>query len=56
MFWQNMVPVHVGGGELTDASLSDAIKRDFGSLESFQTTFAAQAAGVQGSGWGCTCK
>lgn len=32
--------------------LADAIVRDFGSLEKLKTQFAAQAAAVQGSGWG----
>ena len=53
-----------GGGELSKGKyihfstfhctgpLADAIVRDFGSLEKFKAQFAAQAAAVQGSGWG----
>jgi superoxide dismutase, Fe-Mn family len=41
-----------GGGELGNSSLVSAINRDFGSLDQFKIKFAAQAAGVQGSGWG----
>ncbi|KAJ3360043.1 Superoxide dismutase [Mn], mitochondrial, partial [Kappamyces sp. JEL0680] len=33
-------------------ALADAIARDFGSLDQFKSQFAAQAAAVQGSGWG----
>lgn len=32
--------------------LAEAIKRDFGSLETMQNKFNAATAAVQGSGWG----
>ena len=48
IFWTNLGPK---GTELK-GSLLDAIKRDFGSLEQFKTSFASQSAAVQGSGWG----
>lgn len=33
-------------------ALLDAINRDFGSLDKFKASFAAQSVAVQGSGWG----
>ena len=32
--------------------MSDAITKEFGSLDKFKSSFATQAAAVQGSGWG----
>ncbi|KAI8925859.1 Manganese/iron superoxide dismutase, partial [Entophlyctis helioformis] len=52
IFWTNLVSPKAGGGELAPGALHDAITKDFGSLEEFKKNFAAQAAGVQGSGWG----
>jgi Fe-Mn family superoxide dismutase len=52
IFWTNLTSHRNGGGELSDAKLVEAIQRDFGGLETFQTQFATQAAAVQGSGWG----
>lgn len=49
IFWQNLSPN--GGGE-PEGDLMSAIKRDFGSFESFKTTLQNTAVGVQGSGWG----
>jgi Fe-Mn family superoxide dismutase len=48
IFWATMAPS--AGGEPTGA-LADAIKKDFGSVESFRTQFSRVAAGVKGSGW-----
>ncbi|KAJ3276178.1 Superoxide dismutase [Mn], mitochondrial [Terramyces sp. JEL0728] len=52
IFWSNLTSHKNGGGELASGPLLDAIKRDFGNLEKFQTKFATQSAAVQGSGWG----
>ncbi|KAK9695321.1 Superoxide dismutase [Mn], mitochondrial [Basidiobolus ranarum] len=52
IFWTNLAPVKQGGGEPPKGDLSDAITRDFGSLEQFSKQFNAQTAAVQGSGWG----
>jgi len=50
IFWTNLCPPK-DFTPCTGALLED-INQTFGSLEAFQTQFAAQAAAVQGSGWG----
>lgn len=52
IFWTNLTSVKNGGGDLSKGTLLDTINRDFGSVDVFKAKFAAQAAGVQGSGWG----
>ena len=41
----------MGGGE-PSGPLADAIKRDFGSFESFKEKLTNSAVSIQGSGWG----
>lgn len=48
VFWNNLSPE--GGGQ-PEGELAEAIKEFFGSFEAFQSHFAANAAGIQGSGW-----
>ena len=48
IFWQNMKPK--GGGE-PSGELANAIKRDFGSFESFKKQLNATASTIMGSGW-----
>lgn len=48
IFWQNMTPK--GGGE-PSGKLGDAVKRDFGSFESFKKQLNATASTIMGSGW-----
>jgi len=48
VFWHNLSPE--GGGQ-PEGELAEAIKEFFGSFEAFQSHFAANAAGIQGSGW-----
>ncbi|WP_377888478.1 superoxide dismutase [Alkalihalobacillus sp. R86527] len=48
LFWQVLSPN--GGGE-PSGNLSEAIKKKFGSFESFKDEFASAAAGRFGSGW-----
>ena len=48
LFWEFMSPN--GGGEPT-GKLAEAIKRDFGSFDSFKEQFAKAAATRFGSGW-----
>eukprot|EP00049_Salpingoeca_infusionum_P017068 m.351676 g.351676 ORF g.351676 m.351676 type:complete len:231 (+) comp16306_c0_seq1:277-969(+) len=52
IFWTNLAPQSMGGGEPPSGELMDAIVSTFGSLEQFQATFSAKTAAVQGSGWG----
>eukprot|EP00160_Parvularia_atlantis_P011596 Unigene2275_Nuclearia_a/m.7057 Unigene2275_Nuclearia_a/g.7057 ORF Unigene2275_Nuclearia_a/g.7057 Unigene2275_Nuclearia_a/m.7057 type:complete len:227 (+) Unigene2275_Nuclearia_a:37-717(+) len=52
IFWTNLAPKKQGGGSPPTGPLADAIVAQFGSLQNFVTKFNAQAAGVQGSGWG----
>lgn len=48
VFWQNLSPE--GGGE-PDGELGAAIAEFFGSFDAFKKHFAANAVGIQGSGW-----
>ncbi len=48
VFWNNLSP---DGGGQPDGELAAAIKEYFGSFEAFQAHFAANATGIQGSGW-----
>src|SRR5699024_434597 len=48
VFWKNMSPD--GGGEPT-GDVAAAIDEFFGGFEGFKKQFAANAAGIQGSGW-----
>ncbi len=48
VFWKNMSPD--GGGE-PDGELAAAIGEFFGGFDGFKAQFAANAAGIQGSGW-----
>jgi Fe-Mn family superoxide dismutase len=48
VFWQNLSPE---GGDKPTGELAAAIDEFFGSFEAFQKHFAANALGIQGSGW-----
>ena len=48
VFWQNLSP---DGGDRPTGELAAAIEEFFGSFEKFQAHFAANALGIQGSGW-----
>lgn len=48
VFWQNLSPE---GGDRPTGDLGAAIDEFFGSFEAFQKHFAANALGIQGSGW-----
>ncbi len=48
VFWQNLSPE---GGDKPVGELAAAIDEFFGSFEAFQKHFAANAIGIQGSGW-----
>jgi len=48
VFWQNLSP---DGGARPEGELAAAINEFFGSFEKFQAHFAANAVGIQGSGW-----
>lgn len=52
IFWENLLPVAKGGGELPDGDLKELITAQYGSLESLQTKMTAATISVQGSGWG----
>nr|ABR23158.1 manganese superoxide dismutase [Ulva fasciata] len=55
IFWKNLCPAK--DAQPCSGNLLDAIKRDFGSMQQLQTKLAADAAAVQGSGWGwLVCK
>ena len=48
VFWENLSP---DGGDKPTGELAAAIDEFFGSFDAFQKHFAANAAGIQGSGW-----
>ncbi|WP_028048607.1 superoxide dismutase [Cellulomonas sp. URHD0024] len=48
VFWQNLSPE---GGDRPTGELGAAIDEFFGSFDAFQKHFAANAIGIQGSGW-----
>ena len=48
MFWNNLSP---DGGDKPEGELAAAIDEFFGSFDAFQAHFAANALGIQGSGW-----
>jgi Fe-Mn family superoxide dismutase len=48
LFWNNLTPK---GGDQPTGELADAIKRDFGSFESFKKQMTQAAATNMGSGW-----
>lgn len=52
IFWKNLAPPEKGGGGEPDGELAKYIESEFGSFDSFKSTFAAKTAAVQGSGWG----
>lgn len=52
IFWTNLAPVSQGGGQTPDGALAEALKKEFGSVESFIEKMSAQTAAIQGSGWG----
>lgn len=52
IFWTNLAPTSDGGGAPPTGDLLAGIEAQWGSLADFQSTFSAQTAAVQGSGWG----
>jgi Fe-Mn family superoxide dismutase len=52
IFWTNLAPTSKGGGEPPSGELAEALKQEFGSLETFIEKFSAQTVAIQGSGWG----
>ncbi|KAK2733183.1 hypothetical protein FQN57_002275 [Myotisia sp. PD_48] len=56
LFWENLAPKSLGGGDPPSGSLKTAIDNSFGDLGQFQKTFNTALAGLQGSGWGWLVK
>ena len=52
IFWTNLAPPKLGGGEAPTGNILSQINKDFGSVDSLTAKFNAESAGVQGSGWG----
>jgi len=52
IFWTNLAPKNNQGGVAPTGDVSKAIDQEFGSLQNFISTFNAQTAAIQGSGWG----
>lgn len=51
IFWTNLSPVNKDGGKPPEGPLADAIKQEFGSLQTVIDQMSAKAVAVQGSGW-----
>lgn len=51
LFWENLAPTDQGGGHVIESALTDAIEKQFGSVQSMISIFNTQAAAIQGSGW-----
>jgi len=55
LFWKNLAQASTQGGiggKLHDGPLSQAITKDFGSLDALKKEFNTTTAAIQGSGWG----
>jgi Fe-Mn family superoxide dismutase len=52
LFWNMMAPAKAGGGGEPTGTLADAIRKDFGGFDAFTRHFKANAAQVEGNGWG----
>lgn len=52
LFWQNLIPVEKGGGQLPQGDLKKAIQEQFGSLEKLIEEMTTKTVAIQGSGWG----
>jgi len=55
LFWKNLAKASTQGGTggtLQNGPLSQAITKDFGSLDALKKDFNAATAAIQGSGWG----
>lgn len=51
LFWKNLQPKSSGGGEMVNGLFSQAVQKDFGSLEQLKSSMNASALAIQGSGW-----
>lgn len=51
IFWTNLAPKNMGGGQGPQGDLLDAIQLDFGGFQNFMDHFSKAAIGIQGSGW-----
>ncbi|WP_108624069.1 superoxide dismutase [Candidatus Similichlamydia epinepheli] len=51
LFWESLLPVHKGGGELKIGPLQEAISDSFGSLDRLVGLMGDEAISLQGSGW-----
>lgn len=51
IFWKNLTPARVGGGEPPHGTLGWAIDNNFGSIEALIQKMNAEGAALQGSGW-----
>jgi len=52
IFWTNLAPSKKGGGGAPIGSVAERITKQWGSFDSFKSTFNSKSAAVQGSGWG----
>jgi superoxide dismutase, Fe-Mn family len=52
LFFEMLLPINKGGGEVVKKELYKAIEKDFQSFEKFTEFFNNQTIAIQGSGWG----
>jgi superoxide dismutase, Fe-Mn family len=52
IFWKNLAPPKLGGGEAPTGELKTMIDAQYGSLEGLQKAISTASVAVQGSGWG----
>lgn len=52
LYWENLLPIAKGGGQLADGPLKNAIVAAFGSIEACKEKIITKASSIQGSGWG----
>jgi Fe-Mn family superoxide dismutase len=51
IFWTNLAPIGMGGGEHPKGELSHALQKKYGTMQHFIDKMSAAAVGIQGSGW-----
>ncbi len=51
IFWTNLAPVGMGGGEHPKGPLMHALEKKYGTIQNFIDKMSSAAVGIQGSGW-----
>ncbi|KAH9818913.1 Mn superoxide dismutase [Melampsora americana] len=51
LYWKNLQPVKLGGGQLRPGALATAVQAQYGGLDNLKTKMNAAGSMFQGSGW-----